>query len=170
MASFKDSKGRTWLIRITPRHMIEVEKFCGRKLGTVLQNDAEGLGEILGDPAELCKVLWPLVSDDAEKRGISLDDFLESVVGDPIDDACAALLEGLHDCFPTSQAIMLMAMNRLVKSKQNVDKQKLETLLIELTPLDSASRWQRFLAWIRSHTLATSSVACCLITSSQLLS
>lgn len=149
MAGFTDSKGRRWQVRITPYTMRQVKDFAGINLGTILQDKMLPLANLLQDPADLCSVMYAICRDQANQEGVDLKDFMEGIVGDPIEDAAAALLEGLREVFPTTQRVALTAVIALTRKDQKRTNRQVTRFLKDLTFLNSASRWQRLWAWIR---------------------
>jgi hypothetical protein len=100
MKTFKDNADRTWTIVV---HVTAVKR-C-RALAEVdlygLVNDGlQGLGRLLGDPVALVDVLYVLCKDEADKRGVTDEDFGRAMAGDAIEHATKAFLEELTDFFP----------------------------------------------------------------------
>ena len=125
-----------------------------------MANFTDNLGR-LGDHVKIVQVVWAIIEPDAERKNVTLQNFLENITGDSIADAMQALLEGLRDCFPTNEAKLIEMIIRLTKVKQAEDLRKLEKFLSASICSDSPSRWQRFCAWIRSNIRPMSWVACC---------
>lgn len=143
MASFTDSKDRTWTVRITPYTIRQAKDFAGINLGTILQDNMAPLQALLQDPVDVCSVLYAICQDEANAKGVDLRDFMEGIVGEPVEQACAALMEGLHEFFPTIAKAQLTALIALTKKQEKQSKKQVRQFLNDLTYLNSASRWQR---------------------------
>ena len=149
MAGFTDSKGRTWTVRITPYTIRQAKDFSGINLGKILQNKMAPLAELLEDPVDMCSVMYAICQDEANAKGVDLKNFMEGIVGDPIEDACAALLEGLQEFFPTIAKAQLTALIVATKHEQRTSKKQVKKFLSDLTYLSSRSPWQRLRMSIR---------------------
>lgn len=149
MPSFTDSKDRAWTIHVTPWTMREVKAFAGVNLGTVLNDGMQPLAELLEDPTDVCSVIYALCKEQADTRGIDLRDFMEGIVGDPFDDATAALVEGLRDFFGPRRGAMLTATLVLMKTDKGQSKKKIDRLMKKLTSTNSPSIWRRCWEWTR---------------------
>lgn len=105
MTSFKDTEGRQWMVRIDVDAVKRV-----RALVDVDLLDAAGgdlLPRIAADPVLLCDVLFALCQPEAEKRGVTDDQFGSAMGGDTIDDAAEAFMEALVDFFPKRRRAVL---------------------------------------------------------------
>lgn len=149
MPRFDDSKGRAWTIHVTPWTMREVKSFAGVNLGTVLNDGMQPLAAILEDPVETCSVIYALCKEQADTRGIDLKDFMEGIVGEPFEQATAALVEGLRDFFGYRRGAMLTATLVLMKRDEKTTNKKIKGLLKKLTNTSQHSIWRRCWVWIR---------------------
>ena len=97
MHKFKDNAGHEWEIDVNCWSLEQVRRRAGVNLAqlTVDQKVAEGLA----DPVTLCGVLWILVREQAEKRGVSDVDFGRALAGDALGESTQALLAGIIDFF-----------------------------------------------------------------------
>lgn len=149
MPYFTDSNGRDWCVRITPLVMRDVRDFCDINLGTILRDDMRGLIELLDSPPDLCSVLYAICRKQCLERDISLDEFLDSIVGESLGSAAEALLGGLQEVFPPRQAMPLMVTTKLLKQNEKETQKRLDELTNALTGSNGESRWRAFLAWTR---------------------
>jgi len=105
MASFTDSTGRSWTLRIDVSAIRRVREV----LDVDLLELAGGplLERACSDPVLLVDILYVLARGQAEQRGASAEAFGAAMVGDAIDRATGALLEALADFFPSRKAALL---------------------------------------------------------------
>jgi hypothetical protein len=105
MATFKDSKGRDWVLDLDLPAFRRVRSRTGFELG----KDSK-LGELFDDWVLLGDVLFALVEDQAKSAGIDSEDFGRSLKGDGIENAAAAFIEAYLDFYPSRRAAALRAM------------------------------------------------------------
>jgi hypothetical protein len=102
--TFTDNQNRPWTLRIDVGAIKAVRSRLGIDLADLSGKVEEQLD---ADPALLVDVLWVLIEQDAKGRNVSDVDFGQSMVGDPIDAATAALLEAKVDFFPSRRREIL---------------------------------------------------------------
>lgn len=133
MAKYTDTKGREWPVRLTVRTVksIRDEVTDGEKPFDIL--DISGgvvLAKLNTDPVLVSDTLWIICRELAKERGVSQDDFLDSLTGDAILDAGAALVEALADFFPKLEGaqvrkaqayIMKARMGAAKETEKNID-------------------------------------------------
>jgi len=108
MARFTDDKGRVWRVAIDVGAAKRVKARTDADLLKAIEDG--GLLRQLGeDPVLLVDVLYALCLPQAERDGIDEDAFVEGLVGDAIESAADALVEGLVDFFPQRRAALLRA-------------------------------------------------------------
>ena len=98
MKTFKDNAGRSWSISVDIATIRRVRKVLGVNL--VASDLADILKKILGDPVLLCDILYVVCKPEADKEGISDEDFGRAMAGDAIEHATVAFLEALADFTP----------------------------------------------------------------------
>lgn len=103
MRSFNDNKGRTWTVEVTVASIKRVKAMVGVFLPAVLDDDAALLKRLGSDVVLVCDVLYVLVKPQADAAGVSDEKFGESLAGDAIGSATAALMEALIDFFPDAR-------------------------------------------------------------------
>ena len=99
MSTFEDSKGRSWNISLNIGSMKRIKERLGFDF---LSTDAESnpILKLASDYLTLADVVWILVEDEAGKRGVTVDDFVESLVGDPLDKLVDAMAVAYTDFTP----------------------------------------------------------------------
>jgi hypothetical protein len=100
MHSFKDTEGRAWTVRVDVAGVKRVRALAGVDLMEAATRGAEALGELLADPVKVCDTLYALCLPEAERRGVTDEDFGRALCGDEIEAAAHALAAGLVDFFP----------------------------------------------------------------------
>ena len=97
MRSFRDAEGREWHLTVDVNAAKRVRSLAGVDLLDI----TGGLFDKLSDPITLCDVLYSICKPEADKRGVTDEEFGRGLLGDPIDSATEALLEELVDFFPS---------------------------------------------------------------------
>lgn len=145
MRTFKDRAGREWVVEINVGTVKRV-----RSLLAVNLLDAVGgqlLETLAGDPEQLCNVIYAILKPQADAKGVTDQQFGESMAGDAIAAATDALLEELADFFPQPRRGLLQ--NAIQKMKtldalavteagKLLASDRLETLLREKIATGSA--------------------------------
>lgn len=99
MATFKDSKGVEWTVRIDAPAIIAVRDECDPRFmhDTETENT---FARLAGDPVLLCRVIFVLCGEQRAAKSISEPDFYASLAGDAIDSATEALLSAIVSFTP----------------------------------------------------------------------
>lgn len=113
MPAFKDKCDREWLFEINTNSLKRVLKATGQDLAN---NAAKIIDRLADDPITLVDVLWVLCKPQADKNGVSEEQFADALVGDAIDHATDALVDGLIDFFPRSRRLLLRQLADKAKS------------------------------------------------------
>ena len=100
MRTFVDSAGRTWTIVVNVFAIKRVRGLLNFDLYSLIDGNFEGLGKLLADPITLVDVLYCLCKDEADKLGVSDEDFGRAMWGDAISRASDAFLAEYTDFFP----------------------------------------------------------------------
>jgi len=101
--AFKDTAGRTWIISIHVSAIKRVRGLLGIDLYKLIDDKFKALGELLADPVQLIDVIYCLCKEEADKLGISDEEFGRAMGGDVIEHAANAFLEELTDFFPDAR-------------------------------------------------------------------
>lgn len=104
MAKFTDNEGRDWIVRVDVGTVKRVRATLDIDLADMTGETAERLAD---DPVALVDVLYLVCRDQVADRKLSDEDFGRGLMGDPIDDASAALLEAIADFFPARKRALL---------------------------------------------------------------
>jgi hypothetical protein len=104
MHDFVDSAGRRWSVRVDVGAVKRVRTRLGVDLMDVAGKGKEGspgvLQRLAADPVLLVDVLFVLCEVQARERGVSDEQFGESMAGDALDHAVKAMLGAIVDFFP----------------------------------------------------------------------
>ncbi len=94
LRTFKDTAGREWTIRIN----ISAMRRC-KAAGADLSQSVEQLRSYVMDELYMTDCLWALVEPDAATKGITRDQFEESINGRVIADGRKAMWESLIEFY-----------------------------------------------------------------------
>lgn len=103
MSAFFDCKGRDWTLRLTVGVLADVRTHAGIDLGKAIRSEQSLSDLLFGDPSDLVKVLWVLVSKKAEERQVTPEEFAHGFDGPALEQATEALLQAIADFFPRSR-------------------------------------------------------------------
>lgn len=103
MKSFIDNAGRTWTIEVNVTAIRRVRALIGVNIHQLVDDGMQALGRLVSDPLQLADVLYCLVKDEADARGVSDEDFGRGLAGDVITLAAEAFVEELIDFFPDAR-------------------------------------------------------------------
>jgi hypothetical protein len=110
MASFTDRKQLAWSIDLDVAAVRRVKSTLGVDLLAVAEAESTLLARLYTDPIFLVDLLYVLVQEQAQARGISDEDFGAGLGGESIDQAAEALLQAITDFFPRRQREVLQAL------------------------------------------------------------
>lgn len=140
MRSFKDSRGRTWDVEINPLVMKRVKARTDFALAKLLDKNMELYGELISDPVKFVEVLFVIVSEQAEARKVSEDDFFACLSGDELEGAYDAFREAFQDFSPGHLRTVLRAAD--AKSKVATER-KTERALRAIEAIDPDAEEKR---------------------------
>lgn len=103
MPQFTDAEGRKWSITINVAALKRVRKLTDVDLFGALDDNFAGINKLFANPEKLCDVLYAIVQPDAEKTGVTDDQFGVALGGDALGSAADALIGGLVDFFPDAK-------------------------------------------------------------------
>lgn len=101
MKTFRDNKGREWLIAVNVTAIKRVRGLVNINLLDVLEHKADLLRRLVSNIELVCDVLYALCKPEADSKGVTDVDFGEALAGDAIDQATTVLLDELADFFPS---------------------------------------------------------------------
>lgn len=102
---FADNQGRTWIVSIDVGAIKRVRALASVNLLEVVETDL--IGRLSSDPILLCDVIYAVCKPQADRDGVTDEDFGRAMAGDTITLATTALLEGLVMFFPEPQRRLL---------------------------------------------------------------
>ena len=109
MASFRDAKGREWVIRIDVGALLDVQERTGLDLPQLMRSD-EVLTEFLfGDATQPVRALWVLCEEQAKELGLNERGFMRLFDGPTLEAATEALLKSVANFSPRSKIGAAMA-------------------------------------------------------------
>ena len=135
MKSFSDNKGRTWTLEVTVATVKRVRGLCKVDLNSIVELDknnrpsAELLERLSSDPVLLVDVLFAVCKPQADKLGITDEDFGEAMAGDAIEHATNALLEEIIDFFPEAKRVVMQRILSASRRFSDAARKKLEAEL-----------------------------------------
>ncbi len=109
MKSFTDNAGRVWTVSVTVSTIKRVRALCGVDLASLItmeagkQPDVTLLERLASDPVLTVDVLFAVCKPEADAKGVTGEDFGQSMAGDAIELATAALLDEVVDFFPEAR-------------------------------------------------------------------
>ena len=135
MKSFTDNKGRTWMLEVTVATVKRVRALCQVDLNSIVELDknnkpsAELLERLSSDPVLLVDVLYAICKPQADKLGVSDEDFGEAMAGDVIEHETTALLDEVIDFFPEAKRMVLRKILSASRRFSRAARKKLEVEL-----------------------------------------
>lgn len=100
MRAFTDREGRQWPVSINVTAIKRCRALVDVDIHALLNDGFQGLAALLADPCKLVDVIFVLCQGEAEKRGVTDEDFGAALAGDALMAATDAFLAELADFFP----------------------------------------------------------------------
>ena len=144
MHAFVDTAGRTWELSIHVAAIKRVRGLVGVDLYGLIDDGFQPLAKLVGDPVQLADVLYCLVKDQADAKGISDEEFGRSLAGDAILRAADSFVDELVSFFPDPRARAGLA--RVVEAGRTVKAKLLDHAEAELDRLDPAEAARTWIA------------------------
>ena len=101
MKTFTDTTGRVWTVTINVNAIKRVRALIDVDLLEVIEGTL--LERLIRDPILLCDVVYAVCKPEADKLGVTDEEFGKAMAGDAIDQATKALLEELVGFSPSPQ-------------------------------------------------------------------
>jgi len=118
MSKFKDNAGRDWDVNITVGTVKRVKADTSYDLITVIGGEV-AIQRLSTDPLLLAEVLFSIIRPQAEAKGITLEQFLESLGGESIEKATDAFMEALANFSPPQRRdLLLKAVGKLKEAEK----------------------------------------------------
>jgi hypothetical protein len=135
MHQFTDLNNQNWSLVINTLALERVDAATGIYLTELLDEQLQGLSDLLRRPSRLARVLLVLVEDQLAAKNITPEQFLAGLAGDALAQATDAFIEELVDFFPDARGRAGLRM-LLVKFRQVRDLalDEAETKLKNLDP------------------------------------
>lgn len=96
---FTDVFGKDWRVHITVPLVSQVHRETGVMLTSIFSDNLQLLSELSTNLEKLVQVLWVVCEQQSESRGVSPEQFAESLGGDALGDAREALVRATIDFF-----------------------------------------------------------------------
>ena len=134
MRTFVDNAGRTWTISIHVAAIKKVKGLLGVDLYGLVDGSFEGLGKLIADPVALVDVLYCLCKDEADKLGVSDEDFGRAMGGDSLNRASDAFLAEYTDFFPDPR--VRAGLTKVLEKARKVEGLVMARMETELDAID----------------------------------
>lgn len=122
MHTFTDKKTREWSLELDVWLVEQIHKKVKEvTIDKLLANKAAGLEELFSDRVLFVRVLWVIVEEQAQKKGVEPESFGRALGGDALEDASEAFLRALADFCPRQQRAVLKAL--LARGKEITEEQ-----------------------------------------------
>lgn len=141
MASFKDDKGRSWLINITASTVRRVKELTGVYLPSLADDQFKGFNDLAQDVVLFLDVLYAVVQPDAEKNGVTIEQLGDALGGDACERAAEAFTNGIVDFFHESRRGVLRTLLEKSKRFRTLMTAKAEKELETLDPQKMVDEW-----------------------------
>lgn len=127
MPSFRDMEGRDWPVKMTVSTIARVELATGINLTAIGESETD---KELESPAKFFRVLCSVLEPHIQARGLTADQFGDSLDQESIEAAYLALTEAVIDFFPKSRREgMSTAFRKLVTAKTRHQEQQAKTVM-----------------------------------------
>lgn len=142
MHTFVDNANRTWEITINVAAVKRVRGLLEVDLYGLVDDGFKSLAKLVSDPVSLADVLYCLCKEQADKLGITDEDFGRGLAGDVIANAADAFVSELIDFFPDARA--RAGLKKAIEAGKQVRDKLLshaETMLETIDPVAEANKW-----------------------------
>lgn len=151
MKTFTDRQGRSWTIEINYTSLRRVKAATGVDLTRLVDPKSDVMGQLTGDPFVLFDCLVALLQPQLDDKGITAEQFGESLDEESADKAAVALIEAAIDFFQEGKRMLLKrAFAKVTSAAQRRQTASLDQALRAVespefeqaieTALDAASR------------------------------
>jgi hypothetical protein len=135
LKTFRDNKRRVWTLEVNVAAIKRVRGLCKVDLNSIVEVDAENrptahlLEQLSSDPVLLVDVLYAICKPEADKLGVSDEDFGESMAGDAIEQATEALLDEIVDFFPSAKRQVMKKILNATRRFEEIARTRLDRIL-----------------------------------------
>lgn len=140
MTTFKDSEGREWSLRFSVATIKSTFEKTGVDLASLAGDQLKPLGELLESPLKFADVLWCICEKQAEKQGISSDEFFDSLSGESIVECVEPFVEAISDFSRAPQKQALMKLVSKLTQVHNALAGKASAELDQIDPEEVAEK------------------------------
>jgi len=143
MHVFRDAAGREWSLTISIATVKRIKALAGVNIVEEISN-ARLLERLCVDPVLLCDILYAICKPDADRLGVTDEQFGQALAGDAIEAATNAMLQELVDFFPTRRRAVLKkalaAAEKMDEAQLAAVEKKIDAMALVDAPLgDSAT-------------------------------
>jgi hypothetical protein len=100
---FTDGENRTWTVRVTVGVIKEVRNLFQLDINEALNPQSGVIDKLADDPVMMMDVIYVCCRPQMDAKGVSVEDFSDSITGDTIEQASKALVDAVVDFFPRSK-------------------------------------------------------------------
>ncbi len=144
MRTFRDMKGREWLIQINVAAVKRVRTLVDVDLLGLVDQGFGNLGKLLSDPVRLVDVLYALCKAEADAKGVTDEQFGEAMAGDAIEHAADAFLQELTDFFPNPR--IRAGLKRVVAAAETLSDRMMDQMEARIDAIDLDAESERLTA------------------------
>lgn len=155
MITFTDELGRAWHVVLDYAAVRRVKSQLGVDLFKVLDDNCDLFQKLSVDIELAVNLLFALVADQAEKAGVSDEDFGRGLAGDAIDRAMEALVAETVAFFPKHRRAIL----EKIRQKMNLATETMMSLALTRMETLTPQRMERELAAALDRALAPSDIS-----------
>lgn len=134
MHGFKDTEGRSWALSINVTSIRRVRGLVGVDLCKLIDDKLQPFADLVSDPCKLVDVLYCLCKEEADKRGVSDEDFGRAMAGDVIDESINAFTEELIDFFQNAR--IRASLRTVIAKGKTIQTKMLEHAEVMLAKID----------------------------------
>jgi hypothetical protein len=156
MHCFKDNKGRTWAIEINVWAVKRVRGLLNVNLTGLVDDGFEKLAELMKDTVAVIDVIYVLCKDEADKAGVSDEDFGRAMYGDALAHAKDAFLEELTDFFEDRR--IREGLRKVLSLSRSLQDQMMEKMTEQMDRIDVDAEAQKLIASLHSAPASSDSI------------
>lgn len=108
--AFRDTAGQTWVLALDLPTIKRVRTLAGFDFNRLVRDGLEPLADLFTDEERLVNVVYAACKDQADKLGMSDEQFGRRFSGDTIEAAAAALVEAYADFRPSRGRSVIRAL------------------------------------------------------------
>jgi len=138
MKTFTDSKGREWAVAINLATATRIRDIGNVDLLRLDMGKLPELGELINDQYRMFDVLWACVYPQAQRLGVSKEEFGEELFGDHLFEATNAVLDELCRFTPDPKNRDLFI--RAISISRQKSQQARESLTRALDQVEAGSQ------------------------------